>query len=121
MQSKIELSGDVGGKHYRVEIEDGRVVRVWCRTMQAFSNRRVPFTYWLPVWPRGANCRQGAGRRIAPVLREAEAALARMLEQERQERERAPGMSTRKAVPWWSGRMSGSPRPEGLPEDHWGD
>jgi hypothetical protein len=122
MSGKMELTGDVGGKHYKVEVEDGRVTRVWCRTTQAHSYRREPFTYWLLVWPRKESWRPGAGRRIAPVLKEAEAAQerqARAAEQER-ERERTAWLPpTRPAVPWWWGRMSGSPRPVDV-EDHWG-
>jgi hypothetical protein len=78
MPDSLELTGDVGGKYYKVAVElpSGRVTRIWCRTTEQ-RGRRNSLTYWVPVWPRGANCRQGAGRRIAPVLAEAEAALRR--------------------------------------------
>jgi hypothetical protein len=78
MPNTVELTGDCGGKFYKVHVElpSGRVTRIWCRTTE-HSHRRTEFTYWTPVWPRGANCRQGAGRRIAPVLAETEAVLQR--------------------------------------------
>jgi hypothetical protein len=78
MPNSLELTGDVGGKYYKVAVElpSGRVTRIWCRTTER-GHRRAALTYWMPVWPRGANCRQGAGRRIGPVLEEAEASLQR--------------------------------------------
>jgi hypothetical protein len=78
MSNSLELTGDVGGKYYKVMVElpSGRVTRIWCRTTE-HSHCRATLTYWTPVWPRGANCRQGAGRRIGPVLEEAEASLRR--------------------------------------------
>ena len=77
MAGKIELSGDVGGRTYRVEVEARRVVGIWARVTETFG-QRTPRVYWVKVWPRGARCRPGAGRRLGPVLAEAEAALARL-------------------------------------------
>jgi hypothetical protein len=112
MPGKIELSGDVGGRTYRVEAEGAHILRIWARVTETFA-QRTPRVYWVKVWPRGARCRPHAGRRLGPVLAEAEAALARLeaaatVAPAPPSPVSTPATST---LPWWVGRMTGSLRP----------
>jgi hypothetical protein len=91
MQSHlIRMAGEVQVKLYRVEACGGRVVRVWVRADE--------------LWPRGPRQRPGAGRRLGPVLREAQALLAKLAAAAE-----PVGPAEPASLPPWTGRMSGTP------------
>jgi hypothetical protein len=102
MQGTVRLSGDVGGKHYKVETQNGRVTKVWVSVVEECS-QRGPVRYEMPVWPRTRKGRTGAGRRLRPVLAEAEHALAKLAAA------RSPPIALAEPVgpPVWTGRMTG--------------
>jgi len=105
MRGTVRLSGEVRGRFYRIEAQDRRVVRIWVRVTEACS-QRGPLTYEMPVWPRTREGRTGAGRRLGPVIREAEATLAKLAAA----RSSPIAPAEPVGLPPWTGRMTGLPR-----------
>jgi hypothetical protein len=71
---RATLTGDVGGRAYRVEVEGGEILGIWMWVEETFG-RRKGTGYWAPVY--GPERPRRAGRNLRPVIEEAEAALAR--------------------------------------------
>ena len=107
----MRLAGTVNDRQYRVDVEDGQILKIWAETTERFGQRRAPISYWRLAWdPAWTSRRRGIGKRLALVIREAEEVLAKL------EATRAPAapeppppapVSTPRAVSWidpWSGR-----------------
>jgi hypothetical protein len=73
-EPRFTLVGDVNGRDYRVEMQDGEIVGIWMRVTETFG-KRSGTSYWSPML--GPERLRQAERKLRPVIEETKAGLAR--------------------------------------------